>query len=356
LFGESAKLRGASASILTFLGSYVKSGTAGGGSYLFTNDDVNVFDMPTSAVLQRIVVSRAQFVTLTPAAGADTELVESQFLLAGSIVFRAIAGFDVFSFGSDDPTSNAGLTYTNLSVDLSFNSVTPSYKTFTFDTSAIAFDVATSTARAASLYRHFPLQLTGLSAGGADTRPDKANFMPVQTPMAGSGGLRETWYGLAFSLNLGTPGALAAEIGFTAGFVAAWSPTDGALAVFVGLSIPGVKNGRRAISLQGVLTLNFGDLSFVVNGTSYILEMRTITLSVLSLSFPPTGQTSILLFGDPSGADRETLGWYAAFNKPTNSSAPASPPLGGLPAGVLQWSDHARRDVVPLADLVQPVR
>ncbi|MBV9407267.1 MAG: hypothetical protein JO164_00485, partial [Candidatus Eremiobacteraeota bacterium] len=279
LFGESAKLRGASASILTFLGTYVKSGTAGGGSYLFTNDDVNVFDMATSATLDRIVVSRAQFVTLTPAAGADTELVESQFLLAGAIVFRAIAGFDVFSFGSDDPASNAGLTYTNLSVDLSFNSVTPSYKTFTFDTSAIAFDVATSTARAASLYRHFPLQLTGLSAGGAaDTRPDKANFMPVQTPMAGSGGLRETWYGLTFSLNLGTPGALAAEIGFTAGFIAAWSPTDGALAVFIGLSIPGVKNGRRAISLQGVLTLNFGDLSFVVNGTSYILEMRTITL------------------------------------------------------------------------------
>jgi hypothetical protein len=352
LFDEGASLRGAATNVIEFLGAYVRSGEDG--SYLFTNDAVNVFDMPTSAVLDRVVVSRAQFVTLTPRAGADVEQVQTKFLLAGTIVFRSIPGFDVFSFGADVAGSNAGLSYTSLAIDMEFDDLTPSYKTFAFDTTAVAFDVATSTARAGSLYAHFPLQLTGLAAGDAETRPDKANYMPVNTPMAGSGGLRDRWYALTFSLNLGTPGALAAEIGFTAGFIAAWSPAGGALAAFVGLSIPGVKNGRRAISLQGVLTLSFGDLNFVVNGTSYILEMRTIALSVLALTFPPTGQTSILLFGDPSGADRETLGWYAAFNKPTGNQQSTKPPLGGLAPGVLQWAEHARREVVALADLRPP--
>ncbi len=345
LFGENARLAGASASVIDFAGAYVRSGD--GGSYLFTNDALNVFELAASAVLRRVVVSRAQFVTLTPPAGGGTDSVRTQFLLAGAIVFRALAGFDVFSFGSDT-NPDAGLAYTNLAVDMDFAVATPSYKTFAFDTAGVAFDVATSSARAGSLYRHFPLTLTGLARGDAQTRPDKADFMPVLTPMVGSGGLGDAWYGLSFSLNLGTPGALAAQVGFTAGFIAAWSPTDGALSVFVGLSIPGVKNGQRSISLQGVLTLAFGDVNFIVSGETYILELRTITLSVLSLTFPPSGQTSILLFGDPSGTDRETLGWYAAFNKPGGNAQKKQPPLGGLGPGVLQWAEHARRDVVAL--------
>jgi hypothetical protein len=348
LFGELTVLNGAAANVIEFLGAYVRSGT--GGSYLFTNDAVNVFLMPTSPVLERVVVSRAQFVTLTPKSGGDAEQVQTRFLLAGTIAFRAIAGFDVFSFGSDAAPA-AGLSYTSLSVDMSFDVVTPSYKTFVFDAGAIAFDVATSTARAGSLYRHFPLKLTGLTTGTAQTRPDKANYMPVLSPMESSGGLRDVWYGLTFTLNLGTPGALAAQIGFTAGFIAAWSPSDGGLAVFVGLSIPGVKNGQRSISLQGVLTLGFGDVNFIVSGETYILELRTITLSILSLTFPPTGQTSIVLFGDPSGIDRETLGWYAAFNKPSGNQQNTQPKLSGLDTNVLQWAEHARRDVVALADL-----
>ncbi len=352
LFGESARLAGAGASVIDFTGAYVRSGD--GGSYLFTNDAVNVFELASSAVLARVIVSRAQFVTLTPPAGGGTDTIRTQFLLAGAMVFRALPGFDVFSFGSD-ANPEAGLSYTNLAIDMDYPVVTPSYKTFAFDTAGVAFDIATSSARAGSLYRHFPLTLTGLARGDARTRPDKANFMPVLTPMAGSSGLADGWYGLTFSLNLGTPGALAAQIGFTAGFIAAWSPTDGGLSVFIGLSIPGVKNGQRSISLQGVITLSFGDVNFIVSGQTYILELRAIALSVLSLTFPPTGQTSILLFGDPGGTDRETLGWYAAFNKPTGNGQKTQTPLGGLAPGVLQWSEHARRDVVALADLRLPI-
>ncbi|MEA2664273.1 MAG: hypothetical protein QOI11_1217, partial [Candidatus Eremiobacteraeota bacterium] len=354
LFGEAVSLNGPYGNVLDFTGTYLKN-PDGTGSYLFANSDLNVFGLPNSAVFDRIVVSRAQFVTLSPASGANVKDVSTKFLFAGTIGFKPLPGFDVLSFGTaPGATPPAGLAYSNLSVDMDFDVDIPAYKTFRFDIGALAFDVATSRARPDSLYAHFPLKLTGLVGGGADTRPDKASFMPVDTPLAGGGGLSDSWYALTFSLNLGTPGALAAQIGFDAGFVAAWSPSaKGALDAYVGLSIPGVKGGKRSISLQGVLTLAFGDIGFIVSGTSYILELRAITLSVLSLTFPPTGQTSILLFGDPKGSDRETLGWYAGYAKSAgNQQKTSSPQLAGLEPEVAQWAQRARRDVVALADIL----
>ncbi len=354
LFGEAVALSGPYGNVLDFTGAYLKN-PDGTGSYLFSNSDVNVFALPSSAVFDRIVVSRAQFVTLSPASGANVKNVSTKFLFAGTIGFQPLPGFDVLSFGTaPGATPPAGLAYSNLSVDMDFDVDIPSYKTFRFDIGALAFDVATSRARPDSLYAHFPLKLTGLVGGGADTRPDKANYMPVDTPLTGGGGIGDSWYALTFSLNLGTPGALAAQIGFDAGFVAAWSPSGkGALDAYVGLSIPGVKGGKRSISLQGVLTLAFGDIGFIVSGTSYILELRTITLSLLSLTFPPTGQTSILLFGDPKGSDRETLGWYAGYAKSAgNQQKTTSPQLAGLAPEVVQWAQRARRDVVALADIL----
>src|SRR5262249_8625081 len=138
-------------------------------------------------------------------------------------------------------------------------------------------------------------------------------------------------FALEYRLNLGTPGALAAAVDFTAGLVCAWSPSAAREQprAFVGLSLPGVHGGERAISLQGVIRLVFGDVGFLVSGTTYILELRNIALKVLSLTLPPDGQTNILLFGDPSGQDRETLGWYAAYSK-AGGGAPKRLP-GGKP-------------------------
>ncbi|HXA50958.1 MAG TPA: hypothetical protein VNV86_11660 [Candidatus Acidoferrum sp.] len=309
LFGDAALLVGAQSNVIDFNGTYQKQGSQG--TYLFTNNAVNAFKM-TSNVLDEVVISGAQFVTIGETTTDTGIQVNSKFLFSGFINFLAQPGFDAFSFGDDK--NKGGLVFSNLSVDLSFDEVIPSYKTFTFDASGITLDTGTSMARDGSLYAHFPLKLTALSSGGSDTRPDKANFMPVGTPLA-SGGLTDTWYALSFSLNLGTPGALAAQVGFNAGFIVAWSPGGSQLSLYIGLSLPGVKGGERAITLQGVIKLTFGDVSFMVNGTSYILQLRNIALSILSLTIPPSGQTNILLFGDPSGADRDTLGWYAAFVK-----------------------------------------
>ena len=353
LFGEGVALAGAPGNLLDFTGVYLKN-PDGTGSYLFTNTDVNVFALPVSPVFDRIVVSRAQFVTLTPPAGANVKNVSTKFLLAGTIGFRPLPGFDALSFGTEPGVTPAsGLAYTNLSVDMNFDVDIPAQKTFAFDIGAIAFDVATSHTRSGSLYAHFPLKLTGIVGGGASSRPDKSDYMPVDTPLTGGGGIGDDWYALAFSLNLGTPGALAAQIGFDAGFIIAWSPSSGSLNAYIGLSIPGVKGGKRSISLQGVITLAFGDIAFIVSETSYILELRTITLSILSLTFPPTGQTSILLFGDPKGTDRTTLGWYAGYAKSSGNKQPTNgPQLAGLHPEVLQWSQRAQRDVIPLADVL----
>jgi hypothetical protein len=309
LFGEGAVLQGAQSNTIDFNGIYQKQGSQG--TYLFTNNAVNAFKM-NSNVLDQVVINGAQFVTIGQVQTDSGLQVNSKFLFTGYIDFLAQPSFDAFSFGDD--AGKGGLVFSNLSVDLSFDAVIPSYKTFSFDAAGITLDTGTSIARADSLYSHFPLKLTALSSGGADTRPDKANFMPVGTPLS-SGGLTDTWYALSFSLNLGTPGALAAQVGFTAGFIVAWSPGGNQLSLYIGLSLPGVKGGERAITLQGVIKLTFGDVSFMVNGTSYILQLRNIALSILSLTIPPSGQTNILMFGDPSGADRDTLGWYACFVK-----------------------------------------
>ena len=344
LFGDLAKLKDSQkGNVLDFNGVYQKQGDKG--TYVFTNRDLNTFAM-TSQVLETIVVSRAQFVTLAREAGDTSPEVKTKFLFSGLMAFKALAGFDVFSFGTDG-SSLGGLTYSALSIDMAFDANIPSYKTFTFDTSGIVLDTTTSTDRPNSLYHHFPLKLTALVQGGADNRPDKQNYMPVATPLS-SQGLTDKWFALTYSLNLGTPGALAAQVGFNAGFISAWSPATTQPSLFVGLSIPGVKGGERAITLQGVIKLTFGDVSFMVNDSSYILQLRNIALSILSISIPPSGQTNIVLFGDPSGTDRETLGWYAAYVKSqANQQKPRA--LPGVSPEVAQLSDLVSRRVTKVS-------
>jgi hypothetical protein len=338
LFGDSSQLIGQPRNIITFNGVYQTQG--GQDAYVFVSVERNVFKMG-SQMLDQVVVSGAQFVTLGQVSTPSGLKVKAKFLLSGSVVFRVLSGFDVLSFG--DPATGAGLAFSNLSVDLTFDAVIPSYKEFAFDASAISVDAATSLARPASLYSHFPLKLTGLVAGGAESRPDKQNYMPVVTPLS-SNGLNDNWFGLAFSLNLGTPGALAAQVGFNAGFIAAWSPATSQLSLFIGLSLPGVKGGERAITLQGALKLTFGDISFLASGASYILQLRNIALSIFGISLPPSGQTNIVLFGDPAGKDHDTIGWYAAYAK-SGGTPSKTRQLPGLDDAVLTSIARARTQV-----------
>ena len=109
----------------------------------------------------------------------------------------------------------------------------------------------------------------------------------------------------------------------------AWSP--GKDAVFVGLRLPGSSGGKREIAIQGVLKIVFKGIEFVVgenNGqVSYLLKLKNIMIKFLVLSIPPSGQTEIIIFGDPQGtAENNTVGWYAAYAK-----APIAPPKPSTP-------------------------
>jgi hypothetical protein len=95
-----------------------------------------------------------------------------------------------------------------------------------------------------------------------------------------------------------------------------WSPgTPLSANAGIGLKLPGTGSGGKLLSLQGVLKLKIGELSLGDHDGTYVLELDRIALSVLMITFPPTGQIDALLFADPTGKDHTTLGWYAGYAK-----------------------------------------
>ena len=336
--GNNLKLRGV----------YQKHGDSG--SYVFSSQAESYFQS-ASQVLDRVIARSAEFVTIVPPSGAHAgQDVQTRFTLSGTIGFQALAGFDAFSYGTKDGTG--GLSYSGLSVSMKFAPDTPTKKTFAFDAQQVTFDSSSSVTRPDSFYPHFPLRLAGLIQAAGTQTPGSLDYMPVDSPLTGSP-LSGAWYGLVYDLNLGSLGALAAAGGFVASLLLGWQPDPAQYRVYLGLRIPGATGGKREISLEGVLKLSFGDLRIVVTGPgAYILQLRGIALSLLSISFPP-GQTDLLLFGDPSGKDNSTLGWYAAYAAPSSDSKgkplpgnnggsgllPASPLPLALPAPLRRRGD-----------------
>ncbi|HYN84643.1 MAG TPA: hypothetical protein VER32_05275 [Pyrinomonadaceae bacterium] len=414
LFGEPAALENRPDNVLRMYGVYQKHVVGGQvqESYIFQTkaDDASVFDMG-SDVLNAVEITKGQFVTVT---SEDTATeTASQFVLWGLLDFKALGGFDLFSFGRPtwqvaaapsgavrasgtttvttaaphglsagnpvtvygvadksfngtfavtsvtpqsftyaqaglaDSTSGggaavvttpSGLNFGNLVIDMNFNpEALPALPTFAFDASQLSFDMADSVARDGSFFNHFPLTVNGFTQAEAGVAPTDLGFMGLQTPLAQSA-LVFPWYSLNFNLNLGSPGALAAQAGFVATLGAAWSPTGGGASykVFTGLKLPGSSGSKRAITIEGIFDITFKTLEIVAlpDKNAYILVLYNIGFKFLSFTFPPTGQVNFVLFGDPgqssygAGGDT-TLGWYAAYAKP--QANPQKPNQNQLP-------------------------
>lgn len=317
LFLEPVTLKNTGASgFITLNGVYQQHNDQG--SYIFASQGNTVFQV-NSQVLDSVEINRAEFLTIIPPAGLQTgEKVQTRFVLWGNLQFKALPGFDLFSFGCVG-SATGGLSYAHLAIDMEFPPDLPTQKIFTFDAEQITFDVSTSVARSESFYNHFPLKLSGLVQAGQEVTPANLGYMPVNAPLIGSQ-LMPPWYGLQYELNLGSPGALASQAGFVASLLTAWAPNPSNYTIFIGLRMPGVSGGKREISIEGIIKISFGDVRFVVNAPSYILQLRNIALNLLSLSFPP-GQTDIILFGNPDEQDNTTLGWYAAYKKSNQGGA-----------------------------------
>jgi hypothetical protein len=299
---------------LIFNGTYQSVG--GIGHYAFVSAQPTVF-RGTGAVLDRVEIAEAHLVTRTTADNGGE--VTARFICTGTLSLKPLP-VDLFSYGSDspDPSSVAGLAFTGLFIEMDFDEATPSYKNFRFDISGLAFSNPATKTRSASLIGHFPIKLRELLAGAAGATPASMGYMSVGTPIS-TGALTSEWYGLRFDLDMGSLGALSSAAGFVASFMIAWSPglagNDGPPA-FIGLKLPGVKNGDRAISLQGIIKLTFGDVELLAQGPSYVLAIRQIALSILSLSFPRAGQTSLYVFGDPANNGGNGVGWYGGYASP----------------------------------------
>ncbi|TND08822.1 MAG: hemagglutinin protein [Bacteroidetes bacterium] len=314
---------------LVLNGSYQKHD--GHASYVFVQNQRNVYSV-TSAVLNQVEVLQAQFVTVIPPDGLDPgALVQTQFILNGRLRFFAIPYFDCFSFGNTYDTDGAQtfdgyLVYSNLVVHMDFPQETPNESTFTFDASALSFDMSLSVARPESFYSHFPLQLSSLVQQKGTEQPGDLGFMSVVTPL-NQGGLHLHWYGFQYALDLGSLGSLAGDAGFSIVLFIGWEPTDDPAKqnIYIGVSLPGSSSGNTKISIEGLLNLVFRKIEITVGevtpdpaagvngGTAYMLKFRGISLSFFGFSFPP-GLIDAYIFGNP-GSRRSALGWYAAYAK-----------------------------------------
>jgi hypothetical protein len=317
LFGENATQKPpATDNVVRLFGVYQRQPGADGkpqGSYVFQTQSgqASVFEM-TSGVLNAVVLSKGQFVTVTQA--STTSLTNARFLFWGLIDFKELP-FDLFSFGG--PATPGGLGFGNLAIDMSIDPrVTPTVPAFAFDARQLSLDVATSGARDASLFKHFPLKLTSFTQGDAGAAPTDLGYMGLTTPLTQST-VTYPWFSLNFDLDLGTAGALAAEAGLVASLTAAWSPNAGGYTVFSGLKLPGSSGSKRQISIEGLFNIGFKSLEILVPAPgTYVLVLYGIGFKFLSLTFPPSGQVNFTLFGDPDATtDNTSLGWYAAYAK-----------------------------------------
>jgi hypothetical protein len=334
LFGDAVELVGGGhGNNLVLDGVYQRQGASS--SYAFTTIGDTLFTVSSGAVLAAVDVTRAEFVTVVAADAAERQKIsaESRFVLSGSLKFHDLE-IDLFSFGDTADGKPAGqLAFADLAVDLTYDPADPPKSSvYAFDATRLTYDLAASNPRPGSLFDAFPLTLTSFvqttkPAGGSGQTaptPGTLGFLPVDVPLS-QGAFGPPWFGLVANLSLGTAGALAAEAGFTASLLAAWTPGK-ALNVAFGLKLPGTGGPHKLLSLESVLKLKIADLSLRKVGTAYVLALHDISLSLLSLSFPSSGQTQILLFADPGGQTKNTLAWYGGYAQ--DPPKPKPPALG----------------------------
>ncbi len=362
LFGRPAELSETSATTV-FRNSVVFDGSFqrinGRPSYSFTSSDSYRFDV-TSDVLNRVEFSSAQFLTVRQekqapdgVRAAGTE-IRARFQLDGDMSFVPLPTLDVFSFGPEAASlagvtdvdvfgapvvtrgatagppvdaASAGLRFTGFAITMAFYLERPTVLAFDVDSTAMTFDTGNSEPRPLSVFTKLPLKLSQLLVGRAAHKPPDLGYVTVNTPtLSRSKTLSTEWYGLVYTLNLGSLGALASNVGFSAQLMAAWSPADTSpVAVF--LNLPGLGAGKKGISLQSVLRLNVGDLLLTTEVDAdkqvkgYVLKLQDVALSLLGKKLPPSGVTDIALFGMQSESQgTSSLSWYAAYYTATSAA------------------------------------
>src|SRR6185437_253476 len=226
------------------------------------------------------------------------------------------------------------LAYEGLTVTMSYLLGSQQKKSFVLDLTPVQLDPSRSLARPDALVERFPVSLVGLIYSPADQKPQDLGYLSIAADLDQSP-LEPPWFGLVWSLELGTFGALSDGAPVSLQILAGWGPgaADGDRSAYLGLKLPGYGAGGVTWPLQGVMRLGFRSIGFETveepvkdkpteKERHYILRLRHLALSILGISFPP-GELDLVLFGDPTGASR-SVGWYAAYVDP---NAPTPPKL-----------------------------
>lgn len=292
-------------------------------SYIFTETGDQSFTLQ-SHVLPTVEILKVQFSTLSTDQNSDD--VRSRFAIWGNLQFAPLPGFDAFSF--------ATLSFSNLGIRMDFSDLNPAKRQFSFDPQDIAFDAGNSAGRPQSFVYNYPLALSGLLYGNGKQAPKDLGYLSVASPLdQQSQSIPASWYGLAFTINLGTVGALGSKVGLTATLLLAWgtgltNPAANSFAAAVFIKLPGTGGSSNLFSLQNVLKLSIGSIRLFVDAdavagtTAYLIKFNNIALKVLSKALPPNGRIGMFLFGDPrqhgqpvTDPSQSSLGWYAAYQK-----------------------------------------
>jgi hypothetical protein len=324
LFGSTlTKVQPERGNNLVLAGSYHL--VDGAPAYAFVLTGANRYAV-ASSMLGSVEVLAVQLQTLQDTPGSREYL--TRFSLSGNLRFLDLPDFDPYCYGTalganSASASDSKLRFNGLAVDMRYDLDSPDQASFSAHETGLAFDLGNSLARPQSLAARFPLTLSGIVGFGADAdegnTPESLSFVSIAAPLQQQA-MAPPWYGLVYTLQLGTLGALAGSVGLSIRLIAAFAPgQSGTRPAYIGLELPNARSMGLNLPLQGVLKLGFRSFEMQSyphkddpSQRGYLLRLHRFALSVLGLSFPP-GNTDVLLFGDTDASGKVVLGWYAAY-------------------------------------------
>lgn len=310
-------------------------------TYVFSMSGDNLFQVD-GLVLQSVELLATQLVTAKAFDPTKSSaIVDAVFQMAGNLRFYEPEGFDPFCWGDSVLGESSWLRFGNLGIAMSFLLGDPANTTvFALQDGNLSFDAANSVPRAGSLVARFPIRLSGLlatadpvlSPGAPPQSPADLGFVSVTAPIEQST-LAQPWYGLDYTIDLGTLGALAGSKALAIQVLVAWSPgAEGDdPSVYMGVKLPGAKDVLGvSLPLQGVVRMGFKGIELLVDNQpgaerTYTLRMRDFALRLLGLAFPP-GHNDVILFGNPDQSGSSKVGWYMAYASDADPKRPPAPP------------------------------
>lgn len=282
--------------------------------YAFSSAAGATFPLDSKA-LPSVAVATASLETVT--AGGDEAVSTYRFPFGGSLELAELKEIDPLSFSA--------LAFQDVALEMRYDPKAAIPRSFRFTIERASLDAGSSSWREGGMFAALPLTLRGLTSGSG--APSSLGYANVKLSGAPVSALAPQWYGVTLDLDLGTPGALASQAGWSATLLVAWSPGNKRAEaapprVAAGLLLPGASNGGKTLSLQGVLSLSVESIQLArakPEGAlpgAYMLRLTNIALSLLGLKFPPGYGTAFYLFGNPAATtQRSSIGWFAALAK-----------------------------------------